>query len=55
MRLHSFNDKREQLKRDIAQQTDVSRRHVALMNEMKPELKRIAREREHFKKYVSSR
>jgi hypothetical protein len=47
-----FNEKREQLKREIDEQTEISRRHVATMNEMKPELKRIGREREHFKKYV---
>jgi len=51
-RLSSFTDKREQLKREIKRQTEDSRRHVARMNEMKPELKRLGREREQLKKFV---
>ena len=52
-RLQTFTEQREKLKSEIDNDTELSRRFVSRMNEMKPELKRLSKEREHLRKYDS--
>ncbi len=51
-RLRRMCENRNKLQQDIDTRMELSRQSVARMNELKPEQKRLARERDDLKKFV---